>query len=33
VGSAFNEFAIAVARKVGYDCSDGIFKDIPEDWK
>lgn len=33
VGSAFNEFAIAVARKVGYDCPDKIFKGIPEDWK
>lgn len=33
VGSAFNEFAVAVARKVGYDCPDGIFKGIPKEWK
>jgi putative intracellular protease/amidase len=33
VGSAFNEFAVAVARKVGYDCPDNIFKGIPEGWK
>ena len=33
VGSAFNEFAIAVARKVGYECPDKIFTGVPDDWK
>lgn len=32
-GSAFNDFAIAVARKVGYDCPDKIYSGRLEDWK
>lgn len=32
-GSAFNDFAIAVARKVGYDCPDKIYSGVPENWK
>ncbi len=32
-GSAFNEFAIAIARKLGYDCPDKIFSGVPGDWK
>lgn len=28
VGSAFNEFAVAVARKLGYDCPDSIYTGI-----
>ena len=33
VGSAFNDFAIAIARKLGYDCPDKIFSGISKDWK
>lgn len=33
VGSAFNDFAIAVARKLGYDCPDKIFSGTPENWE
>jgi putative intracellular protease/amidase len=33
VGHAFNEFAIAVARKIGYECPDKIFTGVPKDWK
>lgn len=32
VGFAFNEFAIAVARKIGYECPDKIYSGIPEKW-
>lgn len=32
-GSAFNEFAIAIVRKLGYDCPDKIFSGTSEDWK
>lgn len=33
VGSAFNEFAVAVARKLGYNCEDHIYQGIINDWK
>lgn len=33
VGSAFNEFAVAVARKLGYECEDHIYQGIPKHWK
>lgn len=33
VGFAFNDFAIAVARKVGYDCPDKIFSGVPDIWE
>ncbi len=33
VGSAFTEFAIAIAKKLGYKCSDKVYGRIPEEWK
>lgn len=33
VGEAYNEFAIAVARKVGYECSNNVLSGVPTDWK
>lgn len=32
VGFAFNEFAVAVARALGYDCEDKIFPGVPADY-
>lgn len=32
VGFAFNEFAIAIARKIGYECPDKIYRGVPEEW-
>lgn len=32
-GSAFNDFAVHVARKVGYDCPDKILSGYIDDWK
>ena len=32
-GDAFRQFAIAIARKVGFDCSDKAMSGVPSDWK
>lgn len=32
-GNAFNEFAIAIARKLGYECPDYIYTGVKTDWK
>ena len=32
-GSAFNDFAVHIARKLGYECSDRIFSGYIDDWK
>lgn len=32
-GSAFNDFAVHMARKLGYECSDRILSGYIEDWK
>lgn len=32
-GSAFNDFAVHVARKVGYECPDRILSGYIDDWK
>lgn len=32
-GGAFNEFAVQIARKLGYECSDKIMSGYMEDWK
>lgn len=32
-GSAFNDFAVHLARKLGYECSDKILSGYIEDWK
>lgn len=31
VGAAFNEFAISIAKKIGYDCPDKIYAGVPSD--
>ncbi len=33
VGFAFNEFAIALARKIGYECLNQIYSGVPSQWK
>lgn len=33
VGFAFNEFVIAVARKIGYECPDKIYSGVPTKWE
>ncbi|MDY4787723.1 MAG: DJ-1/PfpI family protein [Bacilli bacterium] len=33
VGGAFNDFAVNVARKLGYQCNDIIFKGYTNAWK
>ncbi len=33
VGTAYKEFAIEVARKVGYDCPDTVYVGIPDAWQ
>lgn len=32
-GDAYREFAIAVARRLGYECSDNAYAGVPDDWK
>lgn len=32
-GDSYREFAIAVARKVGHECSDKAYSGVPEEWK
>lgn len=32
-GSAFNEFAVHIVRKLGYDCPDKILTGYMDDWK
>lgn len=32
-GNAFNEFAIAIARKLGYECPERIYTGVKTDWK
>lgn len=32
VGSAFNEFAVAMARKLGYTCNDHVYTGVSEHW-
>lgn len=32
-GSAFNDFAVHVARKLGYECKDTILNGYMDDWK
>jgi putative intracellular protease/amidase len=32
-GDAYREFAIAMARKLGYQCSDRAYAGVPFDWK
>lgn len=32
-GNAFNEFAIAIARKIGYECTNQIYTGVKPDWK
>ncbi len=33
VGTAYKEFAIAVARKLGYNCPDTAYAGVPDNWK
>ncbi len=33
VGTAYKEFAIRVAKKLGYDCSDSAYAGISDKWK
>ncbi len=33
VGTAYKEFAIGVARKLGYDCPDTAYSGISDNWK
>ena len=32
-GSAFNDFAVHIARKLGYECPDQILSGYIDDWK